>query len=96
MYFKTKRQYAPRYIHPSQEKQEKRRRFPALPFLLLMTAVLLFLALVGAFLKDISSQIAVSDACDIVTAQINRVISETMQEPNYVQGLRKFRLMEFP
>ena len=83
MYFKNARQHAPRYIHPSQDKEEKRHRSPALLFLLLMTAILIILALAGAFLKDLSSQIAVSDASDIVTAQINRVITEMMQEADY-------------
>ena len=43
----------------------------------------LFAASALIFLNDISSQIAVSDACDIVTANINRTIAELFKEENY-------------
>ena len=36
------------------------------------------------FLKNISCQIAVSDASDIVTQQINNAVAEIMAEGNYV------------
>ena len=72
----------PRYIHPSQENDEKsRRRFPR--FLLLLAVLLLFAALAGLFLQDLSSQIAVSDARDIVTAEVNRVVAEALREGDY-------------
>ena len=72
----------PRYIHPSQENGEKpNSRFPR--FLLLLAALLLFAALAGLFLQELSSQIAVSDARDIVTAEVNRVIAETLREGDY-------------
>ena len=52
-------------------------------FLLSLFGFLLFLSAFALFLKDLSSQIAVSDASDIVTAQVNRVISQIMQEGDY-------------
>lgn len=45
--------------------------------------LLLFFSSVALFLKDLSSQIAVSDASDIVTAQINKVIAQIMREGDY-------------
>jgi len=47
-------------------------------------ALSLFLAGAAMFLKNISCQIAVSDASDIVTQQINNAIAEIMAEGNYV------------
>ena len=43
----------------------------------------LFLAAAAVFLKDLSSQIAVSDASDIVTVQINNAIADIMAEQDY-------------
>ena len=45
--------------------------------------LIFFLSAAALFLKDISSQIAVSDASDIVTVQINKVIAEIMREGDY-------------
>lgn len=47
-------------------------------------ALCLFLAGAAMFLKNISCQIAVSDASDIVTQQINNAVAEIMAEGNYV------------
>ncbi len=47
-------------------------------------ALSLFLAGAAMFLKNISCQIAVSDASDIVTQQINNAVAEIMAEGNYV------------
>ena len=82
MYFNSRRRM-PRYIHPSQEKEGERRHFPRLHLLLMLSGILLFLALAGVFLKDLSSRIAVSDASDIVTGQINQIIADVMQEADY-------------
>ena len=43
----------------------------------------LFLSGAAMFLKDISCQIAVSDACDLVTAQVNAVVAQIMAERDY-------------
>ena len=61
---------------------KRRRRLPvALLFFLAMFC--LFFAAVAIFLKDLSAQIAVSDASDIVTVQINNAISDIMAEQDY-------------
>ena len=44
---------------------------------------MLFLAAAAIFLKDLSTQIAVSDASDIVTVRINNAISEIMKNNDY-------------
>lgn len=44
---------------------------------------LLFLSCAAVFLKDLSSQIAVSDASDIVTVQINNAIREIMDSGDF-------------
>lgn len=73
-----------RYVYSTGLAAPVRRR-RQLPFaLLFILAILsLFLAAVAIFLKDLSSQIAVSDASDIVTVQINNAISDIMAEQNY-------------
>ena len=53
--------------------------------LLLIASLCLFLTGAAIFLKDISCRIAVSDASDIVTVQINNAIAEIMAEGNYDQ-----------
>ncbi len=69
-----------RYVHPSQEGDTKEQVFPRIHWLLFLASILLFFSVAGIFLKDLSSQIAVSDARDIVTAEINRVVGKTMQQ----------------
>ena len=51
--------------------------------LLLLASILLFLSVSMLFLKDLSSQIAVSDAKDAVTIAVNRTITELMRDSNY-------------
>ena len=71
----------PRRRHTS----EGRTTYPrGLGLLLFLAGLLLFLATAGAFLKDLSTQIAISDASDIVTARINKVITEIMSDGDYV------------
>ncbi len=83
MYIPNPRWHAPRYIHPSREKSIKRHAIGSLRLLLPLSCILLFSALAAIFLKDLSSQIAVSDASDIVTAQVNHVIAEIMSQGDY-------------
>lgn len=54
-----------------------------LTLLMLLTGLLLFLSGAAMFLKNISCRIAVSDACDLVTAQVNAVVAEVMAEEDY-------------
>lgn len=51
--------------------------------LLILAALCLFLSGASMFLKNISCQIAVSDASDIVTVQINNAIAEIMGQGDY-------------
>lgn len=51
--------------------------------LVALLGILFFLSAAALFLKDLSSQIAVSDASDIVTVQINSAIAQIMREGNY-------------
>ena len=61
-----------------------RKRKLAFSAVLLGTAgFFLFLSAAALFLKDLSAQIASSDASDIVTVQINKVIAQVMQEADY-------------
>ncbi len=57
----------------------------AAPYALLLGlfGLLLLSSAAALFLKDLSSQIAVSDASDIVTAQINKTIASIMRESDY-------------
>ena len=58
----------------------KRRRKLPVALLIFLAMFCLFFAAVAIFLKDLSAQIAVSDASDIVTVQINNAISDIMAE----------------
>ena len=59
------------------------RRGLPLALLFILAILFLFLAAAAVFLKDLSSQIAVSDASDIVTVQINNAIADIMAEQDY-------------
>lgn len=68
-------------MHRRQNEPGRGGRLGAL--LLGLGGLLFFLSAAGLFLKDLSSQIAVSDASDIVTVQINSAIADIMQEGDY-------------
>ena len=57
-----------------------------LSLLILLAALCLFLTGAAMFLKDISCQIAVSDASDIVTVQTNNAIAALMAEGDFQNG----------
>ena len=61
----------------------RQRRGLPLALLFILAILCLFLAAAAVFLKDLSSQIAVSDASDIVTVQINNAIADIMAEQDY-------------
>ena len=82
MHFHRPRQHAPRYVHPSRISAPRERGRSVRLLLILFTA-LLFVALAGVFLKQQSAQSAVSDAREIVTPEVNRIISEIMQQSEY-------------
>ena len=60
-------------------------KVPSLRFIIIGLLAILFLLVVTAsvFLKDISSQIAVSDASDIVTVSVNNAISQVLASGDY-------------
>lgn len=64
----------------------ERRGARGLSLLILLAALSLFLAGAAMFLKDISCQIAVSDASDIVTVQTNNAIAALMAEGDFQNG----------
>lgn len=51
--------------------------------LFFLAALLIFLAAAAFFLEDLSTQIAVSDASDIVTVRINNAIADIMNSGEY-------------
>ncbi|MBQ3702442.1 MAG: sporulation protein YunB [Oscillospiraceae bacterium] len=53
-----------------------------LTLVLFFAGLCIFLSGAAMFLNHISCRIAVSDACDIVTAQVNAVIAQMMAEEN--------------
>lgn len=65
---------------PRQENTQHRR----IPILLLGLALLLcFLGFSGRFLSDLATQIAVSDAADLVSAEVNRVIARVLSQEEF-------------
>jgi len=85
MYHRHRRR-RPRYVYssapPSSFKPKQSRKAAPALFLLTVSA-LIFLGCSAVFLKDLSSQIAVSDASDIVTSNVNSVVSEIMRSGAY-------------
>ena len=60
-----------------------RRIGTGLTLLLLLIGFCVFVSGAAVFFNNISCRIAVSDACDIVTAEVNSVIADVMAEGNY-------------
>ena len=74
---------------------KKKPRKGLLGLLLALAFLFCFLAVAGRFLSDLSSQIAVSDASDVVSAEVNRVIASVMgQEPYAVERFVTFEKNE--
>ena len=68
---------------PREGAKPRRGFFGVLLGLLLM---IMFLAFAGRFLSDLSSEIAVSDAADLVSAEVNRVIARVMAQEEFAQA----------
>ncbi len=84
--YRGHRRRKPKYIYTSGPASAIRKKSPGkLPHvsLLLIIAMLVFLMCSALFLKDLSSQIAVSDASDIVTVNVNNVVSDIMLSGEY-------------
>ena len=73
----------PRYVYTQGPASESKKHSLNISLLLTLAALCLFFSGAAMFLKNISCQIAVSDASDIVTVQINNAISEIMAEGDY-------------
>lgn len=69
-----------RVTMPRTEKKQRRGLFWPL---LTLGLLLCFLGVSGRYLSDLSSQIAVSDAADVVSAEVNRVIARTMSREEF-------------
>lgn len=61
----------------------KPRRPAVLGLLLCIGLLMAFLASAGLYLRGLSTQIAVSDAGDVVSAEVNRVIAQVMGEERF-------------
>ena len=68
---------------PQSDQKPKRAVFGLLFALALL---LVLLAFAGRFLSDLSSQIAVSDAADVVSAEVNRVIARVMAQEEFAHA----------
>ena len=89
MYYRRTFRRKPRYTyHEGTAGQRsapprKPRRAGRISIILFLCSILIFLACALAFLKDLSTQIAVSDASDIVISQVNTSIAEIMKDEDY-------------
>ena len=89
MYYRRAFRRKPRYTyHEGTAGQHsapprKPRRAGGISLILFLCSILIFLACALAFLKDLSTQIAVSDASDIVISQVNTSIAEIMKDEDY-------------
>lgn len=78
-----RRYYRPRKRYHYNVGPAVRQVGTGLTLLLLLIGLCVFLSGAAVFFNNISCRIAVSDACDIVTAQVNAVIAELMAERDY-------------
>ena len=89
MYYRRAFRRKPRYtyhegtVSPHSAPPRKPRRAGGISLILFLCSILIFLACALAFLKDLSTQIAVSDASDIVISQVNTSIAEIMKDEDY-------------
>ena len=77
MYFSRRRR--PRYTY-SESTEEKKKHIPIIPILLIS---LIIIVISGLFLDELSTSIAVSDACDMVTKTVNEAVSRVIRDGNY-------------
>lgn len=76
------RQFLSRRAHTSVQFGVKRKEKGFTLFLLVMAALLLMFSSMF-FLQELAVDIAVSDACDVVTVNVNRAIAQIMREEDY-------------
>lgn len=73
----------PRYVYTQDPASVRKKHGLNISLLLTVAALCIFFSGAAMFLKNISCQIAVSDASDIVTVQINNAIADIMAEGDY-------------
>lgn len=73
------RRRRPKYTY-SDGEEKKKKHFPILPIILVSLVVI---AICGLFLDELSTSIAVSDACDAVTYAVNASVSQVIHDENY-------------
>lgn len=85
MHYHRRRHIKNIYTYSAEEKMpaSKRRTNKKSVAVIIIFAAVIFLASAMSFLKELSSQIAVSDARDIITVQINNAIAEIMADGDY-------------
>lgn len=91
MYYRRAFRRKPRYTYTNSDsisttdvpKPRAKKHSGGIAAMFFLVILLLFAAAAASFLKDLSSQIAVSDASDIVTAGVNRAISDIMLKGDY-------------
>ena len=85
MYSRRPVRRRPRYIYSnaSPSVAPHRRHSGEITLLIILSGALLFLAACAMFLKDLSTQIAVSDASDIMISRVNSAISGIMEDGEY-------------
>ena len=84
MYFRRIFRRRPKYTYSEPlAKRATKRQSAGILLLLLLTGILLFMAVAGLFLEDLSTQIAISDASDAMTMRINSAIAEIMNSGEF-------------
>lgn len=90
MYYRSFRR-KPKYVYDNNPPRARvpkgggrartRKKNPLVPLALFAAAALFICSWV--FMRDLSTQIAVSDACDLVTTAVNRAVNEIIREGDY-------------
>ena len=83
MHIRRRHRSAPKYTYTQGSEPTSAKKALNLTLLLTLAALCLFLSGAVMFLKTLSSQIAVSDASDIVISQVNTSIAEIMKDEDY-------------
>ena len=83
MHIRRRHRSAPKYTYTQGSEPTSAKKALDLTLLLTLAALCLFLSGAVMFLKTLSSQIAVSDASDIVIDKVNSAIADIMASGDY-------------
>ena len=75
--------FSPKYSYTKVSHQDAAESNVSVGILLSVTAICIFLAGALLFLKNLASDIAVSDASDVVTLSVNKVIADVMGQQDF-------------